>query len=107
MGEKELDLSILIVNWNTWRYLEPCIASIVDVEHPFSYEVIVVDNDSGDGSADRIRERFPMVRLIGNDENLGFAAGNNQAYAASSGRTLLILNHQNANNPNTNNTADL
>ena len=92
MGEKELDLSILIVNWNTWRYLEPCLESIIGVSHPFRYEVIVVDNDSGDGSADRIRERFPTVRLIANDENLGFAAGNNQAYAASVGRTVLILN---------------
>lgn len=86
-------LSVLIVNWNTVDLLEECLQSI-ESNYPesLSYEVIVVDNDSSDGSADMVRERFPEVRLIVNTENAGFVRANNQAVDISRGEYLLLLN---------------
>ncbi len=85
-------LSILIVNWNTRAALAACLRSIAD--HPPSgpYETIVVDNASSDGSAEMVESDFPSVRLIRSPRNLGYAAGNNLAFAAASGDRLLTLN---------------
>lgn len=88
-----MDLSIIIVSWNTRELLAACLESVY--AHPpvgFSFEVWVVDNDSGDGSAALVRQRFPQVRLIESGENLGFAGGNNLAIEQSNGRYLLLLN---------------
>ena len=87
-----VQLSILIVNWNTRDLLARCLASIY--AHPPSpaFEVIVVDNASTDGSPAMVRERFPQVRLIENGENVGFARANNQAIRESRGAYLLLLN---------------
>ncbi len=87
-----MDLSILIVNWKTRDYLRDCLQAIRDTVKEISYEVIVVDNDSRDGSAEMVRGEFPEVDLIASEENLGFAIGNNLAYGRSSGRHLLIVN---------------
>ncbi|MBS1718921.1 MAG: glycosyltransferase family 2 protein [Armatimonadetes bacterium] len=84
-------VSILIVNWNTAGLLRSCLASIrqwVKVPH----EVIVVDNDSSDGSAAMVREEFPEVNLVCPGKNTGYAAGNNLAFAAARGDLLLTLN---------------
>jgi len=75
-----MDLSILIVNWKTRDYLRDCLQAIRDTVKEISYEVIVVDNDSRDGSAEMVRGEFPEVDLIASEENLGFAIGNNLAY---------------------------
>ena len=85
-------LSIVIVSWNTRELLRECLESVR--EHPpgCSFDVWVVDNASSDGSADMVRESFPDVRLIANEENLGFAAANNQAIAESRGEFVLLLN---------------
>jgi GT2 family glycosyltransferase len=114
--------SIIVVSWNTRELLRQCLRSILDqpvtilagqrqeagsaaprgiVGHqqaastapaPLSCEIIVVDNASDDHSAAMIAADFPMVRLIANDRNRGFAAGNNQAIAQAHGRWLLLLN---------------
>ena len=71
-----LDLGIVIVNYNVRDLLCDCLASVFDSRGDFGFEVCVVDNGSRDGSADRVAEKFPQVRLI-RSENRGYAAGNN------------------------------
>src|SRR5690349_17332247 len=84
-------LSIAIVNWNTRGLLLQALGSIF-ASHSPPLEVIVVDNASADGSAEAVRTRFPEVRLIANDGNMGYAHGNNQAIRASRGAYILLLN---------------
>ena len=86
-------LSICIVNWNTREYLHECLTALNDAPLPGGeMEVIVVDNASTDGSAEMVKTEFPAVRLIVNKDNAGYARGNNQAFKASSGEYLLLLN---------------
>ena len=87
-----MTLSIVIVNWNTRDLLLGALDSIYRNPPPFDFETIVVDNASTDGSAESVRESFPQVRLIANEENAGYAKGNNQGIEASSGRFVLLLN---------------
>jgi hypothetical protein len=87
-----LDVSIIIVNWNTRDMLRGCLSSLYEQTRVVSYEVIVVDNASTDGSAAMVREDFPQVRLVTNPQNRGFAAANNQAIAIAQGRYVLLLN---------------
>ncbi|MCC7359785.1 MAG: glycosyltransferase family 2 protein [Anaerolineales bacterium] len=87
-----MDLSIIIVNWNTRDLLAGCLDSLR--AHPLegASETWVVDNASADGSAALVRERYPEARLIENSRNLGFAAANNQALRASTGRYAVLFN---------------
>lgn len=87
-------LSILVVSWNVRDLLRDCLASVrATVALPVDdYEVIVVDNQSHDGSADMVAREFPWVRLIRNSRNSGFGAANNTAFHASTGATVLLLN---------------
>jgi GT2 family glycosyltransferase len=87
-----MDLSILIVNWNTRDFLAQCLASVYAHPPSGSFEVIVVDNASADGSAAMVRQCFCETTLIENGQNPGFAAANNQSIALSRGRYLLLLN---------------
>lgn len=88
-----MDVSFIIVNWNTQRLLLDCIASIQSTVHGLEYEIIVVDNGSADGSPEAVRQRFGhSVLLIENAENLGFARANNQAIAHARGSYLVLLN---------------
>lgn len=87
-----MDISILIVNWNVRDLLARCLDSVFSEQNPFSFEVIVVDNASTDGSVEMLRKRFPQVTIIENQNNPGFAQGNIQAYASSIGRYILMLN---------------
>ena len=86
-------VSIIIVNWNGWRVLEPCLRSLgcggVDQR---DMEIIVVDNASSDGSVGKVKAAFPHVRIIENEQNLGFAAANNQALLVAGGEHLILLN---------------
>lgn len=86
------DLSILIVNWNTQRDLVHCLESILKMGKSDQREVIVVDNGSHDGSREAVRSRFPAVRLIENEKNVGFAMAMNQGLRQCSGRYALLLN---------------
>ncbi len=87
-----MDLSIVIVNYNVKYFLEQCLHSVNRAGRGLETEVFVVDNNSVDGSAAMVREKFPSVKLIRNDENLGFSKANNQAIRKSSGRYILLLN---------------
>jgi len=93
-------LSIIIVNWNTKDLLEQCLQAIVLHIGDLHYEVVVVDNGSTDGSAQMVREYYPNVTLIENQENTGFAKANNQAIRLSSGRYILLLNSDAFLSPN-------
>ncbi len=86
------DISILIVSWNVRDLLLACLAALPDAVADATYEVILVDNASRDGTVDAVREAFPQVQIIANQENRGFTGGNNQALALARGRSLLLLN---------------
>lgn len=87
-----MDLTIIIVSWNTKELLAQCLASIA--AHPLSasHETIVVDNGSHDGSPHMVAARFPDVQLICNEDNRGFAQANNQAICQAHGKYILLLN---------------
>ena len=87
-----LDVSIIIVNWNGKELLRKCLDHVVSTTQQVTYEVIVVDNASSDGSQAMVREAFPSVRLIENSDNCGFARANNQGIVVSQGRYVLLLN---------------
>lgn len=87
-----MKLSICLINWNTRDLLRACLRSIERNPPSVPYEVIVVENASTDGSAKMVREEFPEVILIENEQNIGYAAGNNQAIRTARGEYLLLLN---------------
>lgn len=87
-----IGLSVLIVNWNGSRYLYGCLDSLrATITMPF--EVIVVDNNSSDGSPEAVAERYPWVKLVRSDKNLGFGRANNLAARHATGDVLLLLNY--------------
>lgn len=90
-GERPV-LSICIVSWKTRDYLDASLQSIEQASDAVSREIIVVDNASGDGTVEMVRQRHPQARLIANEENLGYAAANNQAIEAASGEHILLMN---------------
>lgn len=87
-----MDVSVIIVNWNTRDLLASCLQGILDTAEDLTVEALVVDNASTDGSVEMVRERFPQACLIRNSENLGFARANNLAIGQSRGRYVLLLN---------------
>ena len=87
-----IDLSIIIVNWNTKELVHRCIQSIIHHTKELVYEIIVVDNHSDDGSMEVIREHFQTVLLISNKENVGFAKAHNRGIRRAQGRYILLLN---------------
>lgn len=88
----EIDLSIIIVNYNVQELLKRCLESIFEYERDSRFEVIVVDNNSTDGSEEMLRKNFPQVRLIENPRNLGFSRGCNQGIRESRGKYVMLLN---------------
>ena len=87
-----VDLSIIIVSFNTRETTRESLSYIVQYAPDASFEVILVDNASTDGSADMAEHDFPWVRLIRLQKNKGFAGGNNEGIRKASGRYLLLLN---------------
>ena len=88
-----LDLSIIIVSYNTKQLLDDCLASIkAAVPPPNGLEVIVVDNASTDGSPEMVQRQYPTVTLIACQENLGFSAANNRGATIAQGAHILFLN---------------
>jgi GT2 family glycosyltransferase len=87
-----LDLSVVIVNWNTKDLLLQCLASLYETIRGISFEVWLVDNASTDGSVGAAQKQFPAIHVIQNPRNLGFAAANNQALRQIRGRYALLLN---------------
>lgn len=88
-----IDLSIGIVTCNGKSVLADCLESIYRAGIASSFEVIVVDNASIDGTSEWLSKSFPTVRLIQNRDNLGIAVGNNQCLKAAQGRYVLLLNN--------------
>jgi len=87
-----VDVSVIIVNWNTKELLRDCLSSVYEHAGNVDYEIIVIDNASTDGSAEMVKNDFRQVILIENTENQGFAAANNQGMAIAKGRYVLLLN---------------
>ncbi|MCX7987205.1 MAG: glycosyltransferase [Bacteroidales bacterium] len=87
-----MKLSIIIVNYNVKYFLEQCLYSVKEAIRGIEAEVFVVDNHSVDSSCTMIREKFPWVHLIANQENVGFSRANNQAIQMSKGEYVLLLN---------------
>jgi len=91
-GKEVVDLSIIIVSYNVRHHLRECLLSIYRSTKGTSFEIIVVDNNSGDGSVDMVKSEFPAVRLIENSQNFGFAKATNQGLKENRGRHILLLN---------------
>jgi len=94
-----MELSVVLVNFNDRPHLGECLSSIENTSGSLHYEVIVVDNDSADGSQAYIARHFPKVKLIANNVNLGFARANNQGIRESRGEFILFLNTDTAVQP--------
>ena len=91
-ADEQLELSIIIVNWNSKDYLQKCIASILDSKSNIQHEIVVIDGGSFDGAGEMLKQCYPQVKFIQSDKNLGFAKANNVAFKASSGNHILFLN---------------
>ena len=87
------DFSIVLVCWNNKDYMDKCLASLYSEALRYSYEVIVVDNGSTDGSQEMLAQKYPQVILIENNENLGLGKASNQGIEISQGRYILLLNN--------------
>ena len=87
-----MKLSVIIVNYNVKYFLEQCLCSVEKACKNIAAEIIVVDNNSTDGSMDFLLQRFPAVNFIWNAVNVGFAKANNQALATAQGEYILFLN---------------
>ncbi len=93
MTNKKLDLAVIIISYNTCQLLDDCIKSIYSSYQPSKgLEIIVVDNNSQDGSVNMIEKKYPKVKLIKNKKNTGFSHANNQAAKIASSNYLLFLN---------------
>ena len=88
----EIRISIIIVSWNSKDYLASCLESILRVPLSIPHEIIVVDNNSSDGSPEMIQERYPHVKLIRNSANYGFAKANNIGLKTADGEFLYFIN---------------
>lgn len=87
-----MDLTVIVVSWNTRALLQRCLESVSEAIPDLHYEVVVVDNNSTDASAEMVEASFPSVRLIRSPRNVGFARANNLAIRVSTGRHVLLLN---------------
>jgi GT2 family glycosyltransferase len=88
----DLDLTIIVVSFNTREMTIKCLRSVIAQTIETSYEIIVVDNHSDDGSAEAIEAQFPNIVLVRSKRNIGFARANNLAAKKARGRRLLLLN---------------
>lgn len=96
-----MDLSIIIVNYNTCEMTVDCLHSVFASKLNSSFEVILVDNDSKDDSVTVVSRLFPQVHLIANKTNTGFAKANNQGMRVAAGRYILLLNSDTIVQPDT------
>ncbi|WP_162051737.1 glycosyltransferase family 2 protein [Pontibacter pamirensis] len=87
-----VDISVIILNYNTFQLTCECIASVYEQTNGISFEIIIVDNGSKECNPDLFKGAFPAVKLIKNNTNVGFAKGNNIGLQHASGKTVLLLN---------------
>jgi len=88
-----VDMSIVLVCWNNKAYLDPCLKSLYEGGLKSSFDVVVVDNGSTDGSQQMLAEKYPDVMLIQNEGNVGLGKASNQGIEATNGRHVLLLNN--------------
>jgi GT2 family glycosyltransferase len=88
----DIDVSIIIVNYNTYALTCQCIQSVIDKTQHINYEIILVDNASKECDAQLFKDKFPEITLIKNPENSGFAKGNNLGISQAKGKYILLLN---------------
>jgi GT2 family glycosyltransferase len=91
-GQSPCDASIVIVSFNTRELLRECLESVIRESANLSVEILVIDNNSWDGSPQMVEEEFPQIRLIRSAINLGFGSANNLALAHARGRYYVLLN---------------
>ncbi len=96
-----MDISIIIVSYNTKELLEECLDSISTYSKNIKCETFVVDNDSHDNTAEFVKKNYPWVKLIESSKNLGFSKANNLALKKASGKYVLILNPDTKLTPDT------
>lgn len=89
----EIQLSVIIVNYNGLRFLKDCLDSLIDKLNTISYEIIILDNNSQDESCSFIKEHYPKVNLIESNKNHGFGKGNNEALNQAKGKYVLLFNN--------------
>lgn len=87
-----IDVSIIIVSWNTREFLLQCLQSIVETSKDCAYDITVVDNNSSDGSVEAVEKSFPAVKVIQTGANLGFAKANNVGIQNTSGKFVCLMN---------------
>jgi N-acetylglucosaminyl-diphospho-decaprenol L-rhamnosyltransferase len=88
-----VDMSIVLVCWNNKQYLDPCLESLFRDELNCTFDVVVVDNGSTDGSQEMLQEKYPEVMLIQNSKNEGLSRASNQGIEATNGKYVLLLNN--------------
>lgn len=88
-----MDVSIIIVNYNSFKLLQDCLESIFKHSTGFDFEIIIVDNNSSEGNIDNVVQDFDKITLIKNDVNKGFGAANNQGLEIANGKYILSLNN--------------
>ncbi|MCL4508354.1 MAG: glycosyltransferase, partial [Chloroflexi bacterium] len=91
-GQFSIDLSIILVTFNSWSYVQRCLQLLPSACSGAMSEIIVIDNGSRDGTPERILQEFPDVTVVRLAQNVGFAAANNRGMIASRGRHVLLLN---------------
>jgi len=92
-ADEVVDMSIVLVCWNNKAYLDPCLKSLYEGGLKSSFDVVVVDNGSTDGSQKMLAEKYPDVMLIQNEGNVGLGKASNQGIEATNGRYVLLLNN--------------
>jgi hypothetical protein len=92
------EVSVIVVTWNGKHFLEACLSAVA-AQEGVTFETIVVDNGSEDGTAEFVREQFPSVRVVSLQRNLGFAGGNNAGAATARGRYIAFLNNDTVAEP--------
>jgi GT2 family glycosyltransferase len=88
----EPTLTIVVVNYHALEFLVPCLATLEAAPPAVDYRVVLVDNSPGDGVAEAVRERFPAVAIVSNDQNVGFARACNQVLRTTGSPFVLLLN---------------
>ena len=92
--EKSPFVSIVVLNYNGKAFLDACLSSVFQISYPrFSYEVILVDNASTDGSLEYVRNNFPLIRILALNKNYGFTEGNNKGAELARGNLIVFLNN--------------
>ncbi len=85
-------VSVIIINYNTYKLTSACIRSVIEKTHDIVYEIILIDNASSECDPQIFSDEFPQIRLIRNSSNMGFAKGNNIGIMESKGEFVLLLN---------------